>query len=145
MSESRLHQLLVDIAKRNIRRILPEVPNCFILSDSPDSMPNQKPGVIQGYLPDLYIDTGEVLVIGEAKTPDDVERKHSIDQYYAFLKECAAYDGEANFLLSTTWDLVATAKNLLTRINNKIGSQRTKILVLCELDMGERNAENQDV
>jgi hypothetical protein len=145
MGESRLHQALVGNARRYIRRTLPEVPDCFILSDSLDSFSCQRPYVIQGFIPDLFVDTGEVLVIGEAKTPDDVERKHSVDQYNSFLKECSNYNGEAYFLLSTTWDLVATAKNLLNQINSKVGNGRVRILVICELDVGEGNAEDQNV
>lgn len=83
-----------------------------------------------GYRPDFIYEWGNVLIIGEAKTPFDIERPHSISQYRSYLKYCERFEGQATFILSTNWDYEATARGLLKRLYREMGATKTHIEVI---------------
>ena len=39
----------------------------------------------EGYVPDLYYKYNDLIIIGEAKTENDLERVHSIDQFESYI------------------------------------------------------------
>jgi hypothetical protein len=56
----------------------------FIKYDHPKNVSNDRPPNICGFVPDVYVDF-ERIIIGEAKTLNDFERPHSIEQYLSYL------------------------------------------------------------
>ena len=56
---------------------------------------NKPPRVIDNFEPDLYAKEHkmDLLVIGEAKTPQDISSHHSILQYKAYLQTCLLHKG----------------------------------------------------
>jgi hypothetical protein len=84
---------------------------------------------IEGYRPDIYYFFEDLLIIGEAKTADDVERQHSRAQYEAYMKECANFHGKAVLIIAVPWMEHAAANNIVRNLKKKIpGSYTIKIL-----------------
>lgn len=127
MAESFQHQQLVQLLKKEVTELIPVGCQGLIQQDTPDSMalPSR---TIEGFQPDIYYRFENLLIIGEAKTADDVERLHSRAQYEAYLKECARFQGRAIFIVAVPWLECAAANNIVQRLRKKIpGNYTTKI------------------
>lgn len=114
MGESAKH---IELVKRIITYIekLPQIESALIQSDLPESV--EKPAsTMEGFRPDIYYNHSEYMIIGEAKTSFDFDRKHSIEQYEAYYKKCYMFSGKSTFVLAIPWTECVSAKNLLRRI-----------------------------
>lgn len=129
MSESSTHISYVNMIFEYVKQIIPDNNSSLILVDSPDSMYDPIP-VINGFKPDVSYRINDKLIIGEAKTDEDVERRHSLDQYYSYLKEAESFDGEAIVVFCVSWKLFATLKNNLRIIKKQNSFNKTNIVVL---------------
>ena len=118
MSESIQHHQLVQVLKNEVKSIVP--PECWglVQIDSPDSL-NLPPKTVEGYRPDIYYQFDKLLVIGEAKTSNDVERQHSRAQYESYLKECAIFSGQAILIVAVPLLEQASANNILRNLKKK--------------------------
>jgi len=95
MPESLCHRKLIEYG---IRKMYDEgiLNSSFIVYDSTHECmsQNQPPLIIgnnkQSVVPDIYgiSKLNGSIVIGEAKTKNDMERKHSLDQYQVFVEHC---------------------------------------------------------
>lgn len=128
MSESSQHQKLV-------RMIMDEVLNtvgsdfyCFIETDIADgySLPQLTP---EGFRPDVMYQYENILIIGEAKTSDDVDRIHSLMQYESYIKKCSLFAGKATLIIAVPWLEYATVYNITNCIRKQYpGDYVIKIL-----------------
>lgn len=118
MSESVQHQRLVNTIIEYVETIVGKDKKCFISSDAADEM-NLSPLTAEGFRPDVYYQYGDTLIIGEAKTSDDVDRIHSKQQYDSYVKKCALFDGKAYFIAAVYWADKAQLHNILRKIKNK--------------------------
>lgn len=118
MSESAQHQKLVNMIIEHVEALVGQDKKCFISSDEADGM-SLSPLTAEGYRPDVYYQYEDTLIIGEAKTSDDVERLHSREQYESYLKKCALFDGKAYFVAAVYWSDKAQLHNILRKI--KVG------------------------
>jgi len=84
--ESETHVRLVEATAAEIVRRHSHLYSLTVLVDLPKSGRN-RPGPIGGYVPDVFaLDAPETCrIVGEAKTPLDLETKHSRHQLRAFL------------------------------------------------------------
>ncbi len=130
MSESRAHVDLVLVAVNYISTLLPPEMRALVQYDSADT---KRPPMISGnFIPDVYYWNQNMLIFGEAKTVDDFERKHSREQFTAYLKECDAFWGKSYLVISLPWQLVPTAKNYFRRLKRDLCSS-TQVIILNEL------------
>lgn len=122
MAESSTHSLLVKLLTEWIANNLLNGDHGHLLVDSPERSPQQKPPKINGFVPDVYMsNSGEhKLIIGEAKTANDIESKHTIDQIKAYIQVCAA-DRMSMLVLAVPWYCVGTAYSTLNYCKNKTG------------------------
>lgn len=128
MSESFHHQQLVRLLKKEVVALIPLDCQGLVQQDSPDCLA-LPPKTIEGYRPDIYYCFESLLIIGEAKTANDVERKHSRAQYEAYMRECTNFHGNAILIIAVPWMERATVHNILQNLRRKIpGSYTTKIL-----------------
>ena len=127
MPESSQHLKLVKILIDEITKIIPS--DCFRLlqTDTPDSL-NYPPKTSEGYRPDAYYQFEDLLVIGDAKSRNDVEARHSRAQYESYLKECAGFHGQAFMILVVPLLEQASANNILRNLKKKIPGEY-KIIV----------------
>ena len=118
MSESAQHQKLVNMIIEHVETIVGQDKKCFISSDEADGM-SLSPLTAEGFRPDVFYQYGDTLIIGEAKTSDDVGRLHSREQYDSYLKKCALFDGKAHFIAAVHWGDKAQLHNILRKIKTK--------------------------
>ena len=119
MPESSQHLNLVKVLIEEFSKIVPSDCIRLIQFDSPDSS-SLPPKIGKGYRPDAYYQFKDLLVVGEAKTSDDVERRHSREQYEAYLKECASFYGQAFFVITVPLLEKASANNILKNLKKTI-------------------------
>jgi len=114
MAESSSHIYLVEQLV-NIMLTSYELDNYYSFIDHPSS--KQKPMKLRGYFPDYYYynPVEAILVIGEAKTSNDLMNKHTINQITAFLQECNE-SKTSRFVLAVPWQLVNYSKDMLRKI-----------------------------
>lgn len=131
MSESLVHQKLVVRIIESIKQLIPEGTECFIQSDANDeySLPSK---TREGYRPDVYYENDGLLIIGEAKTSDDVMRDHSVRQYKSYINACAQYYGESILIFAVPWQEAIQLKNLIRRLKDENDGE-FKMIVLSEI------------
>lgn len=118
MSESAQHQKLVKMIIEYVETIVGQDKKCFISSDEADGM-SLSPLTAEGFRPDVFYQYRDTLIIGEAKTSDDVGRLHSREQYDSYLKKCALFEGKAYFIAAVYWGDKAQLHNILRKIKTK--------------------------
>lgn len=127
MSESRDHIDLVAITVEYIKTIIEPNMYAFVQYDSADSKRPTK--IIGNYIPDVFFWHKNLLIIGEAKTAKDFERKHSKDQYLAYMSECMKFYGKAILVISVPWQLVPTTKNYFRRMKKDMHANVQVVVV----------------
>jgi len=91
--------------------------NPMIFVDCPNSSIQESPFTIGSYRPDVYAQSRlfDREIIGEAKTPRDLDTKRSRMQLTAFLRKISESTSGA-LILATQWDYVRYANSLLKQL-----------------------------
>lgn len=118
MSESAQHLQLVNLIIDEVVSMVGETNRCFIMSDAADGYA-LSPLMEEGYRPDVYYYFQNILIIGEAKTSDDVARMHSRLQYESYLQKCSHFSGKAVFIAAVPWTEHAAIHNILRKLRQK--------------------------
>lgn len=113
MGETLLHVRLVTLAYECVRSRVPAELSATIQCDLPGFRKPER--VFHNYIPDVLFWNDETLIIGEAKTFGDFERRHSREQFDAYLTDCLLYPC-STLVVGVPWRLVATAKNYFRRM-----------------------------
>lgn len=119
MSESAKHLQLVNMVIDRVIDIVGEDKRCFIMSDAADNYP-LSPQTQEGFRPDVFYQFNDLLIIGEAKTSDDVTRLHSKLQYESYMRKCALFNGKAIFIVAVPWTDHAAAHNTICKIRKTL-------------------------
>ena len=128
MSESAQHQQLVRIIIDDIIKEVGLENTALIATDAVDGFA-LPPLTSEGFRPDVYYLLNNRLIIGEAKTSDDIDRLHSRSQYESYIKKCSLFQGNATFILAVPWMDHATANNIVRKISKQYpGNYTFKIL-----------------
>ena len=128
MSESAQHQQLVRIIIDDIINEVGSGNTALIATDAVDGFA-LPPLTSEGFRPDVYYLLNNRLIIGEAKTSDDIDRLHSRSQYESYIKKCSLFQGNATFILAVPWMDHATANNIVRKISKQYpGNYTFKIL-----------------
>ena len=128
MSESAQHQQLVRLIIEDVVKEIGTSNTALIATDAVDgyALP---PLTTEGFRPDVYYLFNNRMIIGEAKTSDDIERLHSKSQYESYIKKCSLFQGSATFILAVPWMDHATAHNIVRKIKKQYpGNYTVKIL-----------------
>ena len=116
MSESAAHMDLVRKIYEYVGTVIPAHSAALVRIDSPET---QRTTNVNGFWPDVYFQDRDVLIIGEAKTEADLLRKHSQEQYAAYVEYCRAFAGQATLVIGVPWQSAYSARNYFARINRK--------------------------
>lgn len=130
--ESQAHINLVNRVIEYAKQLIPESDHVLLQSDSAGQ--NSEIRVLGNFVPDVYFCNADFLIIGEAKTIDDFDRKHSRDQFDAYIEECELFEGTAVFVVAIPWQLMITAKNYFKRLKQK---KNVKFSIIIINEMGK--------
>lgn len=118
MGESLQHIMLVHVIKHRAEEIVQESFKGLILLDLPESK-EKPPQMPEGFRPDLYYCHNGIMIIGEAKTSSDFNKRHSQEQYLSYIKACLRFEGSAIMFVAVPWTECRAIKNLLRRIKRR--------------------------
>lgn len=131
MSESSTHRCLVAALIRFVTTMYLHGEERAVLVDSATPGAFQRPPSINGCVPDVYVPRalGGRLIVGEAKTKNDLESRHTFAQLEALLSGCLSHDGGL-FILAVPWDAIALARHLLRDLMTglDVGTAEVKVL-----------------
>lgn len=119
MAESSAHIFLVNRLLQQAKTLVSKDAFSLIYVDTPESR-EKPPRTMQNFTPDLFLKYNGLMVIGEAKTLNDVTREHSASQYESYLEEIKNFDGTSILIFAVPWQTKATIKNTISIMKNKI-------------------------
>jgi len=109
--ESEAHKQFVRNAVEYIKRTFGVEENQMSIDlGEPGKTP---PTVIDGFRADIYVHTPKYIIIGEAKTDNDIVKKHTLAQLAAYIKEVKTFDQERHIVMSSSWSSYATMRNFI--------------------------------
>ena len=132
MSQSDEHRLLV---LQLSEALAARHPGIFIIVDVQAVPGDTVPPILGGHRPDLYArlpDCG-ALIIGEAKTPRDIDNEHTRSQIRAFIAHLEQ-NQDSQLVLATTGQGADSAKTLLRFMQMEDGRSKTRIQVFDTCD-----------
>ena len=127
MSESSTHKNLVEVIYEYVKENVNPNEQCLICADMAETVRPSK--VIGNYIPDVLFWHDDILVIGEAKTRNDILRPHSQAQYKAYFDEFKGFYGKSCFVIGVPWDMVVTVKNYFKRMKLKENSVADVVII----------------
>lgn len=136
MAESEHHIILVRILYNWVIENLFGGDSGVIYVDLPEiSKHGKPPNLSSGVKPDLYAKRAldKLLVIGEAKTGNDLERTHSLMQYKSYIDECERHEGPAIIIMAVPWSQTRTISNILKSLLKKAKAKKTQFKALEKL------------
>lgn len=136
MGESIRHIQLVYSIIELIEKIIEESYKVLVLKDLPESK-DKPPQTAEGFRPDVYYCYEGLLIVGEAKTSCDYNTKHSLQQYYSYLKMCTYYEGRSMLVLAIPWTEYISLKNMIRRLKKKYEFD-VEVIILNDLGRVER-------
>lgn len=98
------------------------------------------PPKVSSHRPDLYASSEKRLIIGEAKTGYDIDRKHSIEQYKSFLAHLEKIKGNY-FVLAVPYEFLDKAKFTLDKLQNDMELKTANIAIFDECDIWSMDKE----
>lgn len=131
MSESSYHLRLVERILLYVKESYDGLYSLALLHDMPAMIGAEKPPRVHGFVPDVYaVDVPlTTMIIGEAKTSQDLLTEHSRKQIGAFLSHL---EGQKRgvFVLSVPWGSARAGQSLVKSICRSHGSDQTKVQVV---------------
>ena len=121
MAEKKEHANLRKIIKEYVETNLSRYSLTIIEDASSNSLGESVPP-IRGYIPDLYgysFDHG-IQVIGEAKTSNDINNKHTEKQLRAFLEHLNIYNKKGYLIVGVTLEDKEEMINFLRKIVREV-------------------------
>ena len=98
-----------------VSSIIPEDVKSLVLLDLSEY--SRRPDRTNGnFIPDLYYKDARCLIIGEAKTMNDIDVKHSINQYKSYIEEASLFEEESHIVICTSLYSYARIKNLIKKM-----------------------------
>ncbi len=134
MSESSIHIELVDKLVDWISKSYCGGDHGYILIESPDNPAGKRPQQVFGFVPDVMVINapGYKCIIGEAKTANDIDNQHTIDQTRAFLRKCAEFE-DSFLVFAVPWYRVGLARSVVRYCCRNISIDDIGIIVLDKL------------
>lgn len=114
MAESLAHVSYVRRMVSYVETIVPDFAQSLLYADIPD-FPTRTPQVVGGYYPDLFYKSLNVLIIGEAKTDNDIDNEHTLAQLDSYIEETRTFLGQKHIILCSSILSFSMIKNMVIR------------------------------
>lgn len=131
MGISQSHIRLVDELKYYVNVEHGKTGNCIIYLDNPNTPNWQKIPKIGDTIPDLYARcfNPDLIILGEAKTINDVENPHSIFQYKHYLLFCNQ-NKNTHLIFAVPWTAVSCLRNTIRNLTRRLNIKNVHIVYL---------------
>ncbi len=105
-----------------------------VLWDSGGTTRSEVPPLVGGYRPDAYATASldNRCIVGEAKSPWDLENRHTTKQLLAFLTYCQQIKN-AVLVLAVPWHCAPLASNMIENLKRQHGLGSIEAIVLKDL------------
>ncbi len=119
MALSESHVRLVHQLERYVRETYKD--QILIYTDNPDPNIRAKVPIIGGIIPDLYARcfSPDLIILGEAKTINDIDSRHSVSQYEQYLRYCRATPHSV-LIFAVPWTVVVGLKNKIRILKRQL-------------------------
>lgn len=111
--ESDAHKEYVQHAIDYIKRTF-DVADSQIATDLGNAA-NLPPKSVDGFRADIYVNTPDFIIIGEAKTDDDINNNHTLAQLASYVKDVKAQNKERHIVMSCSMAGRPTVHNFIKR------------------------------
>ena len=71
------------------------------------------PQIIGGSIPDVFYNDSNYIILGEAKTDNDIDQEHTLRQLNDYINEARTYDADRNIVLCTSIMGFSRMKNII--------------------------------
>ena len=117
MAESQLHMDLVRKIAFYVKQITPNFSASLLDAELPEY--GRTPQCLYGFYPDIRYRDNKSIILGEAKTQNDIEKDHTQAQLNAYIDELLTYDLQRHIIYCVPFVSYAQMKNILRRIKEK--------------------------
>lgn len=128
--ESPSHKRLVELAILLTKRVIPSDLHCLLEAEREGY--NRPSKVMGGAVPDVCFAGSNHYILGEAKTINDFNRKHSQEQFRSYMESLSFFSGESLLIITVPMIIYPDAINHFRNIKRKTKSS-VKVLVACDL------------
>ena len=80
---------------------------------------NRCPQIIGGSIPDVFYNDSNYIILGEAKTDNDIDQEHTHRQLNDYINEARTYDADRNIVLCTSIMGFSRMKNIIVTKKKK--------------------------
>lgn len=115
MAESNDHINYVRKIVKYVSLLISADINSVVLVDLPECS-NRPDRTIGNFIPDLFYKDTRCMIIGEAKTENDIDCKHSKEQYESYIREASIFKGESHIVICTSLYSFARLKNIIKKM-----------------------------
>lgn len=74
---------------------------------------NRCPQIIGSSIPDVFYNDSNYIILGEAKTDNDIDQEHTQRQLNDYINEARTYDADRNIVLCTSIMGFSRMKNII--------------------------------
>ena len=131
MAESKIH---MDYVKRIVQYITEHFSlsnDDYIGIDLPES-PLKPIQIIGDVRPDVYYKNKSIIIIGEAKTENDINNRHTEKQINLYFDELSLAKGERNLIFCTSFYSYSSLKNMILRLKRRRCIDHIKVHIMDE-------------
>lgn len=82
------------------------------------------------FYPDVYYRDFNTIIIGEAKTDNDIENEHTSQQLISYINEATRYNGKRLIILSTSFYSAASFHNIVVRLIRKCNVHNISFILI---------------
>lgn len=134
LAESIKHTALVQIIISYICREHAEITALGVVNDLSSPLHAEKPNRIDGFLPDVYAFDAPLttVIIGEAKTQDDLETERSRKQLAAYLS-FLGHQPTGILILAVPWQAKRRANQIVEFLRAETGAASVKTVMLDDI------------
>ena len=101
---------------RRIAEYIPTIPNDFTHNLLCVELPGEYsrcPQIIGGSIPDVFYNDSNYVILGEAKTDNDIDKDHTLRQLDDYINEVRTYDANRIIVLCTSIMGFSRMKNIV--------------------------------
>lgn len=132
--ESNVHMTLVGCLVDKLLGNPYNIDRAEILVDSPESNAETRPSKLIKHVPDVFVPSNKdrPAIVGEAKTPNDIEKRHTFAQFSEFLEWCNLHKG-STLVIAVPWQAERLAADVIRYLQKRTNTSGVFVDVLKQL------------